>query len=592
MRTTSAVALSLALASTVSAQTGSARIDRQREAGVRAALEAEHRAAGLESARLQETEAVLHALEAMRAGTQLPLPHVVGPPEAWAPQDPADSLWRRARERLNAGDPEAAARLFRQIRTEARFAQSAYRADAFYWEAFSLIRIGNPESLREAKAVLEALEDVYPPERRSPDAAALAARIEAQLAARGSEEAAQELYGKLAAAARPPIRTTEAAALAQAAELRALTEAKEAAGVTSRNRAETLLRAEEQREAALQAARERRETGLVSAESRTAAGLLRARELESALQRRTGLLALRSSPQCQTEEEEIRLIALNALLEMDDSAALPALREVMARRDECAPQLRRHAMMILARRSSPGTEALALDAARDDTDPEVRQMALMWLIEKDNAAALDIAQSLLRADEDRQTRQAAIMALARSRNERARQILREFVRSEAPVELRGEALMALPLTRDRADAQFLRQLYGETQDRQLKEYALMALGRRALDGDGDWLLAIARRDGEDVELRTQALWMLRSDTSVATTAIAAIYDRGGDRRLREAALMIIAERSHTEAAALDKIIAIARADPDAEFRKQAVMTLSRSKEPRAHAVLLEILRNR
>jgi HEAT repeat protein len=619
MRTKIAVTLSLLVASAASGQTASRQAVREHEAQLRTALEAQHRAAKLEARHglgslqarqeaLAHASALLHeqmtaqheaqarlAEEAVHAEAAHVLLGSEGPPEGWAPQDPADSLWRRARERLNAGDPQAAARLFHQIRTDSRHARSAYRPDAFYWEAFSLVRVGGEDSLREARAVLEALEQAYPPERRSPDAATLAARIEAELAGRGSVEAARELYAKLAAPSRTPVKPAEAAALAkvmQEEKLQALTETRRASEGATRNAAEALLRAEETKTADLLRPKTRNDALLQTEQVRAATELLRARELETTLNKQAPLLALRMSAQCRNDEEEIRLIALNALVEMEDSAALPALREVLARRDECAPQLRRHALMILARRSSPGTEALALEAARTDPDPEVRQMALTWLIEKDNSAALDIAQSLLGGDTDRQTRQAAIIALARSRNERARQILRDFVRSNAPTELRGEALMALPPTRDKADVQFLRQLYGETQDRQLKEYALMALGRRALEGESDWLLGIAQDENEDAELRAQALYMLRSDPSVSTSAIAGLFDRAGERRLREAALMILAERSASDAVALDKLIAIARTEKELDLRRQAVATLARSQDPRAHAVLLEIVRNR
>ena len=621
--------LALATAAPATAQSGTtgraARVEQQRLAGHRTALEAQAaHAAWLERehATLAETlraaehqdvhqrlmaelEAVLKDQRALEAATLEPhraeleaalaaahadreLWHEElsgeGPPEGWAPQDPADPIWKRAREQLNAGDYAAAARLFRRIRTESAFSKSAYRPDAFYWEAFALSRRGGTESLREAKRVLEELEKAYPPGERSPDARALATRIDAELAGQGSAAAARQLQevvyrvreGVRLATVIPPVTPSPTARVAAAA-----------------NTAQTAERAWAEAAKAADIAIASPYQNLRTAWGENFKGAMLSGQLANTLYRAQSLpFNMRSNPQCQNDEEEIRLIALNALVEMDDSAALPALREVLARRDECAPQMRRHAMMILARRESPGTEALALEAARNDPDPEVRQMALTWLIEKDNGPAFDIAQSLLRTGTERDTRQIAIMALARSRNERARQILRDFVQSDAPVELRGEALMALPLSRGADDRTFLRQVFGESQNRQLKEYALMAMGRRTLEGEGEWLLGIARDASEDIELRTQALWMLRSDDQVSATAIAVVYDTPGERRLREAALMILTERSRTDAAALDKLIALARAEPDADLRKQAVMALARSKEPRAQAVLLEILRKR
>lgn len=509
-----------------------------------------------------ELEAMLRAAESDHEAA-FEMLYGDGPRASWAPQDPADSIWRRAREQLNAGEYDAAARLFRQIRSESRFSKSAYRPDAFYWEAFALTRSGGTDSLRQAKQVLEELNQAYPPGQRSPDARALATRIDAELSGQGNLAATRDLYGRIAAAQPRLALKEQQAVLDQARLLAATNQSSNLSGQISATNADAYRQFQQ---------------GLVS-------GRVNYTPF-------SGSLFSRQNPQCRNDDEEIRLIALNALVEMDDSAALPALREVLARRDECAPQLRRQAMMIIARKASPGTESLALEAARNDPDPEVRQMALTWLIEKNNEQALDVAQSQLRSSEDALVRQAAVMALARSRNDRARTILRDFVRSDAPVELRGEALMALPLNRGADDAAFLRSLYGETSDKQLKEYALMALGRRSLEGDTDWLLSVAQDESEDVDLRTQAVWMLRSDSSVPVARIAALYDGSGDRKIREAALMIIAERSRNDAAALDKLIGIARDEKDVDLRRQAVSTLSRSKDPRAQAVLLEIIRKK
>ncbi|MGH7447399.1 MAG: hypothetical protein ACRELT_07550, partial [Longimicrobiales bacterium] len=87
---------------------------------------------------LNNSAAVDAAVEAAGrvGGYTMPLP-----PEGWAPQDPADSLWRAARSMLDAGDARRAAELYRRLRTERRFANSEYRPHAFYWEAYARHRI-------------------------------------------------------------------------------------------------------------------------------------------------------------------------------------------------------------------------------------------------------------------------------------------------------------------------------------------------------------------------------------------------------------------------------------------------------------------
>jgi outer membrane protein assembly factor BamD (BamD/ComL family) len=67
------------------------------------------------------------------------------PPEPWAKADPADSLYRLAREALSRGDYKRAAEIFHSI--PERYPQSAYAGQAMYYEAFSLYRSGGDDEL-------------------------------------------------------------------------------------------------------------------------------------------------------------------------------------------------------------------------------------------------------------------------------------------------------------------------------------------------------------------------------------------------------------------------------------------------------------
>src|ERR1700752_1654398 len=70
------------------------------------------------------------------------------PAAAWLQGDPADSLYRAAREALDRRDYPRAADLFAQVPT--RFPRSGYAADAYYWRAFSLYRMGGTAQLKSA----------------------------------------------------------------------------------------------------------------------------------------------------------------------------------------------------------------------------------------------------------------------------------------------------------------------------------------------------------------------------------------------------------------------------------------------------------
>jgi tetratricopeptide (TPR) repeat protein len=110
------------------------------------------------------------------------------PPLPSQAQDPADSLYSRARRALDDKDYDGAARLFDAIVT--RFPRSAYAPDALYWKGFALYRGGN---LDAAQSALEAQAARYPnaPTRR--DAAPLLILVKGELAKRGDAAARRDV---------------------------------------------------------------------------------------------------------------------------------------------------------------------------------------------------------------------------------------------------------------------------------------------------------------------------------------------------------------------------------------------------------------
>ncbi|PYP66896.1 MAG: hypothetical protein DMD26_06325 [Gemmatimonadetes bacterium] len=113
------------------------------------------------------------------------------PPAPWAAHDPADSLYRVAREALNRGDYRRAAQLFNDLTQ--RFPNSAYAYVSTYYEAFSRYRIGTTEELRAADRALQALSGRYAAasngSRDDTDVNGLLTRIRGALAMRGDSDA-------------------------------------------------------------------------------------------------------------------------------------------------------------------------------------------------------------------------------------------------------------------------------------------------------------------------------------------------------------------------------------------------------------------
>ena len=418
------------------------------------------------------------------------------PPASWAPSDPADSLYRVAREALNRGDYRRAAQLFNDLTQ--RYPSSAYAYVSGYYEAFSRYRIGTTEELKAADRALQAIADRPAPRSRGwrddTDVNGLRTRIRGALAMRGDTGAADQLE----------------------------------------------------------------ET------------------------------ARKAGSSCDQEDLMVRVEALNALSQMDAAAALPILRRVLERRDECLVELRRRAVFMLARRGDAEASSLLISTARNAPNVTVRAEAISYLPRMSGDAGLAVLEDILRNTDDERIQRTAVKAIMSSDNPRARTSLRGLLeRRDAPETLRLQVLEAY--SRDRAtpdDAAYLRWLYPRSESERMKSAIISALARIGGKDNQDWLAAVVRNTNESSQLRSAALQRLsRSDIPAAD--IGRMYDAADSRSMREQLISALASRKEPEAT--DKLIDIAKNSTDLEMRRLAINYLSRKNDPRATKLLMELI---
>jgi HEAT repeat protein len=445
-----------------------------------------------------------------------------GPAESWAPQDPADSVYEAARRELNRGNYREAVRLFNRISAELRFQNSGYRAAAYYWQAFALARLGSEADLRRARTMLTNLKDEYPRAALIAEAASLGTTIDASLARRGDEGAAENLARALMSEAR-------------AADL----------------------------------ARAGRPPG-------------------------TGAPAARQSQQPQQqqcEDDDIRTIALNALVQMESAEVVPILREVMARRDACSAVLRRRAMLMLAQHQTAQAQEILIQAALEDPDPEVREQATFWLSHVPGDAAVDALDRILRGNPPANIEERAVFALGQHASSRASEILRDYaLRTDVPEDLRRHIVVALAHSTNAANAGFLRELYGRTSDLELKRQIIVSLSHNATPEHADWLMGIAADADEATDVRRQALMVAAHNHGVATDRLVRLYDETTDEEFRRHIILTFGQRVADDPAAVDALIDVARTTDDAEIQKQVILMLGHSNDPRVAELLAEIIR--
>jgi HEAT repeat protein len=297
----------------------------------------------------------------------------------------------------------------------------------------------------------------------------------------------------------------------------------------------------------------------------------------------------RASSDCpRDDDDDVRVEALNALLQMDAERAMPILRQVLERRDACSVVLRRKAVFLVSQKRTEGTADLLLKTARTDPDSEVRQQAVFWLSQVPDERAVDMLEEILRNSKDEELQNKALFALSQHRSGRGSAILREFaVREGTSRELRGQAIFWLGQRASQENNDFLRSLYGKLNDDELKDKVLFSLSQRRNMGNEKWLMDIAVNSRESTELRKKALFWA-GQSGVGIPEIIPLYARLTDREMKEQVIFVLSQRGNNSAA-VDKLMDIARNEKDSELRKKAIFWLGQSRDPRVQQFLLDMI---
>ena len=284
----------------------------------------------------------------------------------------------------------------------------------------------------------------------------------------------------------------------------------------------------------------------------------------------------------------MKVAALNALLQMDEARARPVLQQVLARRDAGSVCLRRKAVFLVAQQHADGTEDILLESVRTDPDPEVQRQAVFWLSQVGTDRAVSALDSILRFSKDPDIQDKAVFALSQHGSPRAQQALRAYAeRAEVPEPAREKAIFWLGQTGSPENAAFLRSLYGRLKSDELKKKKVVfSLSQMGGPENGKWLLGLARDPAQGIEMRKQALfWAGQGGVSIAE--LTGLYASVADQAMREQLVFVYSQRD--EPAAVEKLIDIARRDPNPELRKRALFWLGQSEDSRAVQALQDII---
>ena len=290
-------------------------------------------------------------------------------------------------------------------------------------------------------------------------------------------------------------------------------------------------------------------------------------------------------------DSEVRAAAMNALLQMDAEGALPIIKQVLAKKDECSIALREKAVFLLSQKRTSETESILLDVLNNDPAGSVREQAVFWMGQVRSERAAAALEEIATSSKDVDLRVKAVHALHETNMPRSIATIRRLAESDqTPDPVREQAIFWLGQRRSLENAEFLKGLFGKLgrggDADDWRNKIMFSLSQMRCCNNAAWLLGLAVDNSISAELRGHALWTA-GQAGVPGSELVAMYDRVNGDEVKEKLIWVLSESR--DRAATDKLIEIARSDKDLEMRKKALFWLGQKNDPRVRQILTEIL---
>ena len=278
-------------------------------------------------------------------------------------------------------------------------------------------------------------------------------------------------------------------------------------------------------------------------------------------------------PPEELADEDLKLMALNGLMNSDPQKALPLLRRFLE--SSQSPKLRDRALFVLAQSGSPEAREILADVARGESHPDMQRKAIQYLSLFGGPESRQALADIYQASSDPSVKKAVLQAFMIG-GEKAR--LLAAAKGEPDQSLRRVAIQQLGVMGAQDE---LWQMYGAETSKEAKKAIQQAL---FVGGSAGRLIELVRVE-KDPELRLNAVRNLGlMGSPEAHAALEALYRNETDARTREAVLHAFFVSGNAK-----RLIEVAKTEKDPALRRQAVQHLSVMGSPEAQQYLLELL---
>lgn len=254
-------------------------------------------------------------------------------------------------------------------------------------------------------------------------------------------------------------------------------------------------------------------------------------------------------------DEDLKIYALNGLMNMNPDQALPMLQKILTGNQPA--RLKERALFVLAQSGSPKANEMIAQIARGQSQPELQRKAIQQLgIRGDR----ELLGQIYASSTSPEAKKEVLRSLGICGGS---QQLFEAARNEKDPDLKREAIRGLAVAGARDQ---LRQLYASAADPDTKKELIRAT---VITGDTQALMNIVQTE-RDPELKREAVRTLGVNGGKdVSSALVNIYNGDKNPEIRRAAAQALF--IHGDAHSL---VTLARTETDPELRKYLVQQLS------------------
>ncbi|HEY1937344.1 MAG TPA: tetratricopeptide repeat protein [Candidatus Angelobacter sp.] len=272
-------------------------------------------------------------------------------------------------------------------------------------------------------------------------------------------------------------------------------------------------------------------------------------------------------------DEELKLLALQSLMNSDPEKAVPLLDKVIT--GNYSPKLKDKALFVLSQSGSEKAQQILLSLAKANNQPDLQKRAIRYMGMNGNGRNRAVLKEIYNSSPDISVKKTVFQAWLMGGD---KDDVLAVARTEKNPELRKEAIRYLGMLGGRQE---LRQLYKEATDAEAKEGLLQAMG---MAGDAQGLNEAATTE-KDPAVRRHAIRNLGVfGGGEGAPTLVNIYNSNTDIDTKKEVINALFLHG-----AGKEMVALARKETNPQVKRELIQKMSLMSSPEISDYMMEIL---